>query len=128
MSSGTGTSNYYCYGLCFQPIDGGAQFPTEEQLTGDESGIYSQTLIAANGTEEDFKKKTVELSAHYSPKEQVGVSVFKYLFYDKKSKQDTVYSIVKFVTSAGTGTNDVSANQLDLRVFPNPAGDYTNVV
>ncbi len=100
-----GTSNLFCWGLCFPP------FVFESP---------SPVVIQPNTVCEEF-------SGHYTANSLAGVSIMRYTVFDAVHVTDSAYFFVEF--NAGTvGINDFSSHK-KISVsnpYPNPAKSQTS--
>lgn len=94
-----GTSNYFCWGVCFEPV-------IDTSLT--------QYPIAPGETNDLF-------FGDYEPLEQIGSSFITYVFYDAANIADSVGVTVEFKASP-EGINDYLESMVSFsNAYPNPA-------
>jgi len=99
-----GTSNLFCWGLCFPP------FVFESP---------SPIVIQPNAVCEEF-------SGHYTANGIYGVSIMRYTVFDAVHVTDSAYFFVEF--NAGTvGLTDYTNNKISVsNPYPNPAKSQTS--
>ncbi len=99
-----GTSNLFCWGLCFPP------FVFESP---------SPIVIQPNAICEEF-------SGHYTANGIYGVSIMRYTVFDAAHVADSAYFFVEF--NAGTvGLTDYTNNKISVsNPYPNPAKSQTS--
>ncbi len=94
-----GTSNYFCWGACFDPS-------TDTSLT--------QLPIEPGATNSEF-------SGDYEPLEQIGSSIITYVFYDAENIADSVSVTVEFKASPEGIAEDLTSKISFSNPYPNPA-------
>jgi hypothetical protein len=93
-----GTSNLFCWGLCFSPT----VFESPDPL-----------YIHGNTTNE------TDFSGHYLPSGIPGMSVMRYVFFDERNPNDSVCANVNFhAYPLGTGEPSKGTS---VNAYPNPA-------
>lgn len=99
-----GTTNLFCWGLCFPP------FVFESP---------SPIVIQPNAVCEEF-------SGHYTANGIYGVSIMRYTVFDAAHETDSAYFFVEF--NAGTvGLTDYTNNKISVsNPYPNPAKSQTS--
>ncbi len=99
------TQNYFCWGVCYGPRDAG------ESPVWEAEPQHSLILTAGN-TVSNFH-------AYHSPQGQLGISTYRYVWFDTASPNDTVWVDIEFhATPVGVEEQALSA---ELSVFPNPS-------
>ncbi len=100
-----GSSNTFCWGMCFPPNTYVSPFP--------------QTILPG--------ATCSEFSGHYNPNANSGVSIIRYTFFDMNNPTDTVCFYTEF--NAGTvGINDATSEKATVsNAYPNPASGSTSV-
>jgi hypothetical protein len=100
-----GSSNTFCWGMCFPPNTYVSPFP--------------QTILPG--------ATCSEFSGHYNPNANSGVSIIRYTFFDMNNPTDTVCFYTEF--NAGTvGINDATSEKARVsNAYPNPASGSTSV-
>lgn len=99
----TGTSNDFCWGLCYLEEIYISPYPIE---------------ILPNGVSQG------DFSGHYHPEGIAGVSTIQYVFFDQDDVNDSVSMVVNFNATL----TDIS-EYLDYNLssaYPNPADKFTN--
>lgn len=99
------TSNYFCWSLCYSPVNAGAK-PVWTDI-GNVS-MLPDSLYA-------------NLKAYYVPNGLSGVSSFRYVLFDENNTNDSSY--VDVVFDITTGINSISEHIAQIYLFPNPAFD-----
>ncbi len=102
-----GTTNYLCWGLCFDTNIFVSPVPVD---------------IPAGVTNK------IDFSGHYSPKHTVGFSIIRYVFFDRDNVSDTVCVNVKYDTRPTGIENTYSKAINTINAYPNPANDYASIV
>lgn len=101
-----GTSNYFCWTLCYGP-------------TVDESPAGDEVILQPNGEFND-------LFLDYSPAGQLGVSTIRYVFQNINDATDTASIVVNF-NATPTAINEINATPKLNALFPNPANNNVTV-
>ncbi|MDD4847968.1 MAG: T9SS type A sorting domain-containing protein [Bacteroidales bacterium] len=102
-----GTSNYFCWGMCFP------------------STIYLSQPVPMDPDFADFWG----FSAHYEMRDAdfnqiplpFGTTSVRYSFYDERTPEDSVWVIVNYNVSSEAAINEMNA--ISSNVYPNPAKD-----
>ncbi len=131
LKSVSGTANYYCYGMgCAGQMDGGKVFqhPSQSELDNGQSQFKTKLAQATDTTTIGFNKKFAELSAHYLPNGNAGTSIYKFVFYDEKTKQDSTHMFIKCIAEDVSTTGREYDKSLSFQLFPNPANEVVNIV
>jgi hypothetical protein len=99
-----GTTNTFCWGLCFPPTTYVSPSPI---------------AISAGATD------TSDFSGDYTPNGQIGTSLIAYKFFNINDLNDTVMVVVSY-NATGVGISNVSENKVIFsNAYPNPANSYT---
>lgn len=99
-----GSSNYFCFGNCFDDATDTCLFALE---------------LAALDTLEG------ELAVHFSPKGNAGTSLIKYSAYIENNLNDITYFYVRYTATVGVKNNEMA--NVSLNAFPNPASENVTV-
>lgn len=99
------TQNYFCWGVCYGPRDAG------ESPVWEAEPQHSISLTAGT-TVNNFH-------AYHTPMGQLGSSVYRYVWFDTASPNDTVWVDIEFVATP-VGIDEQALNA-ELSIFPNPA-------
>jgi hypothetical protein len=94
----SGTSNYYCWGLCYTPA------------------VYTSPMgvtVLANSTNSD------DFSAHYTPNGNAGITSVTYQFFDVNNPTETAEVTINFEVTPLTSSDQININK--LQVYPNPS-------
>ena len=94
-----GTSNSFCWGLCYPP-------------TSDTSAV--SVIIDAGGIYDEF-------SGDYYPDGNEGESTVKYTYFNEEDLSDKISVVVKYSTTVGV---DDPANFKLSAAYPNPASSF----
>ncbi len=104
VSTIPGTTNYFCWLLCFSPFVFEAAFPD----------TLSPGEISS------------EFSGHYSPTGNAGVTIMRYTFFDQNNPNDSVCFYANFLASS-VGMGEFEDNKLSVsNAYPNPASSQTS--
>lgn len=108
-----GTSNTFCWGVCYLPNDGGARPIWVSDLSEN-----LQAGVAFNG-----------FHAYYYPTATEDITKFRFVWYDETLPTDSAYVDIVFDTrSSAVGVNEVVADAGSVEVFPNPVvGDGMSI-
>jgi hypothetical protein len=99
-----GTQNYFCWGVCYGPVDAGQTYMWQAQP--------DHALLLEPGVE------VSNFHAYHSPMGVMGTSVYRYVWFDVANTNDSVYVDVHFmITGVGVPENATTSN---LNVYPNP--------
>jgi hypothetical protein len=104
LSLHPGTLTYFCWGLCFAAT----VFESPDPLA----------ILAGH-------ENTTDFSGHYNPFDSVGVSIVRYVFFDKDNRNDSVCVNVKYDTRS-TGIENIAGYAHSISAFPNPAGNTSS--
>lgn len=106
------SSNYFCWGVCYIPQDAGALpvWQAEPQ----------HSLMLSPGVGVD------NFHAYHSPNGNLGTSIYRYVWFDVASPNDSVWVDIQF---EATGVGIAERNGVEeFSVFPNPSvGRTVNV-
>lgn len=104
-----GSTNYFCWGLCYGPQDGGSM---PYWLSVDPVMMTPNTPF--NG-----------FSAYYRPEGTVGISTYRYVWFALDNPNDSTFVDIVFDTQT-VGMAE-SRNELGVEIYPNPvtSGDIT---
>lgn len=105
-----GTQNYFCWSVCYLPVNAGT-YPYFE-----DNGI----IQVLGNTVED-----TTLDCYYKPQNVVGDSYFRYVFFDRNNPSDTVFFDIKFSTWGNAINKNIDKNTVSI--FPNPATSHLTV-
>jgi len=98
-----GTKNFFCWGVCYGSIDAGAQ---PLWISDDEVNMAPDSLYN-------------NFHAYHQPENMVGVSCYRYVWYDMSQPNDSIWVDICFDTeSVGIEENGIVS---ELNVYPNPS-------
>ena len=99
-----GSQNYFCWGVCYGPVDAGQLYMWQSQQ--DHSIALEPGITASN------------FHAYHSPQGVLGTSTYRFVWFDVASPNDSVYVDIDFMIT-GVGMNELGTSS-SLNVFPNP--------
>lgn len=103
-----GTGNYFCWGLCYGEVSQGVNV----------SWISGDPVSMDPGVEYNY------FAAYHKPHNNVGVSCYRYVWYDLNNEDDSTWVDICFDTES-VGINEAEG-LTNLDVYPNPSnGDVT---
>lgn len=100
------TQNYFCWGLCYGPQDAGT-FPMWQAES--EDSINMTAGVEVNN-----------FSAYHSPMGLAGSNIYRYVWFDVDSPNDSVWVDIEFLVAA-VGIEESAAGVRSMSVFPNPS-------
>lgn len=115
LSAVTGTKNYFCWTLCYSPMNAGAnfQFPIPTDNAWDDYVTVNAGAISA-----------YQLIVYYQPYSNTGSSTYRYVAFDGNNPNDSTYIDIVFDVTLGVNEINKTTN---FTLFPNPANEQVNI-
>ncbi|MCB0764813.1 MAG: hypothetical protein KDB84_08920, partial [Flavobacteriales bacterium] len=101
-----GTGNYFCWGVCYGAVDAGDLPVWQAQQV--------HSIDMAPG---------VEVSNHHAyhePREVVGSSIYRYVWFNTADQSDTVWVDIEFHSMA-VGIEEQASGVRSMAIYPNPS-------
>ncbi len=110
LSYVAGSKNYFCWELCLNDINSGAQWlvthpPVFNQINPGDSVTY--------------------FGAHVKPQGNPGTHTFRYVWFNTADANDSVY--VDIVFNFAVSVNTIDKNDIKFELYPNPATHFTKI-
>lgn len=105
LSVQPGTENYFCWGVCYTPVDAGTQPFWQAQS--------QHSIVLDAGVPEDA------FGGYHSPNGILGSSTYRYVWFDVNDQTDSVWVDIQFEITA-VGIEERNGVE-EFTVFPNPA-------
>lgn len=102
----TGTENYFCWGVCYN-----ARWAGDSPVW--EAYPQHALVVPANSSVSNFH-------AYHKPRGLIGVSRFRYVWFDVSNPLDSVWCDIEF-QSGSVGVEELRTGVDDMQVFPNPS-------
>lgn len=97
------TKNYFCWGVCYNPIYAGEQtlWVSDDVVNMDPDSVYTA------------------FHAYYRPEGREGASCFRYVWFSTSNDDDSTWVDICFNTNTGIGEGGSALARFE--VYPNPA-------
>lgn len=105
----TGTQNYFCWSICYTPVNSGIK-PTWTDI--------GTVKMKPDSIYENF-------TAYFIPNGVSGIAGFHYVLYDVNNPDDSAY--VDLVFDITTGIADQKVSSAGLSYYPNPVNDMLTI-
>lgn len=105
LSVQPGTANYFCWGICYAPVEAGAM---PYWAAFNQHSLQMEAGVPLSN-----------FAAYHEPWEQVGVSSYRYVMYDMVTPTDSIWVDIVF-NSLATDVHELAAVR-SFQVFPNPS-------
>ncbi|HOP42369.1 MAG: T9SS type A sorting domain-containing protein [Flavobacteriales bacterium] len=105
LSVQTGTENYFCWGVCYTPVDAGSQPFWQAQS--------QHSIVLDPGVPEDA------FGAYHTPNGMMGSSIYRYVWFDVNAPSDSVWVDIEFRVTA-VGVEEEATSVQEFVLFPNP--------
>lgn len=116
VSAVSGSKNYFCWTLCYSPMNAGAvyQFPTPSDNAWNDYVSVNAGVTAA-----------YQLIVYYQPYNNIGSSTYRYVAFDGNNQNDSVYIDIVFDVTA-LSVSEIN-KQSTFNLYPNPANNNVNI-
>lgn len=105
----SGSQNYFCWNVCYSPTDAGVR----------------QTWVAQDALIMETDSVYTNFHAYHRPTGTTGLSVYRYVFYNKTDLNDTISVTITFNASPNS-VNELTAAE-KLTIYPNPVANMAHI-